>query len=73
MTDFRISKSPSNFVKFKWEESEEDTYFEFRIQIDEITKDVSLIITDFCDEDEFEESKLLWESQINDLYKRIGG
>ena len=68
-----ISKLPNTSVKFKWDESDEDTYFEFKIQIDEITKDVSLIITDFCDEDEIEESKLLWESQINDLYKRIGG
>ncbi len=34
---------------------------------DEITKDVSIVISDFADEDELEENKLLWENQISDL------
>lgn len=60
-------------TRFKWEEDEsEETYFEFKIQIDAITKDVSLIVTDFADEDEVEESKLLWESQIDELKHTIG-
>ena len=29
-----------------------------------ITSDVSLFITDFAEEDEVEESKMLWENQI---------
>ena len=36
-----------------------------RIQVDEITKDVSLIVSDFADEDEVEESKMFWENQIS--------
>ncbi len=36
-------------------------YFEIRIQVDEITKDVSLMVTDFAEEDEVEESKMLWD------------
>ena len=48
-------------------------FFEFRIQFDEITKDVSLIITDFAeDEDEVEESKLLWTNHISDLKMVLG-
>ena len=38
-----------------------------------MTKDVSLLITDFCDEDELEESRLLWESQVDQLHGLIGG
>jgi hypothetical protein len=54
-------------------ESEGDeSYFEFKIQVDEITKDVSLIITDFAEEDEIEESKMLWENQIDELKHGIG-
>ena len=50
-----------------------DFYFELRIQFDEITKDVSLIVTDFADdEEEVEESKLLWTNQIADLKKVLG-
>jgi hypothetical protein len=47
-------------------------FFEIRIVVDEITKDVSLMVTDFAFEDEIEESKMLWESQISDLKKLVG-
>jgi hypothetical protein len=40
--------------------------------MDEITKDVSLIVTDFCPEDELEESKLLWDSLVADLKQVLG-
>lgn len=61
-------------IKFKWIESEgDDSYFEFRIQVDALTKDVSLMVTDFSDdEDEVEEAKMLWENQIEELKHTIG-
>jgi uncharacterized protein YndB with AHSA1/START domain len=69
-----ISKKRDSFIKFKWlEDEDEETYFEFKIEIDAMTKDVSLLITDFCDEDELEESRLLWESQVDQLHGLIGG
>ena len=68
-----ISKKNPEKIKFKWLEDETpDCYFELKIQVDEITKDVSLIVTDFSDEDELEESKMLWTNQISDLKKILG-
>ena len=67
-----LKKKSDEFVKFRWEESEEDYYFETRIIVDEITKDVSLFVTDFADEDDMEEAKMLWDSQISDLKQVIG-
>lgn len=68
-----ISKKSGERIKFKWLESEDDaTYFEIRIQVDEITKDVSIMITDFADEDEVEEAKMLWENQMSDLKQVLG-
>ncbi|MDH3321469.1 MAG: START-like domain-containing protein [Flavobacteriaceae bacterium] len=70
----RISQKSDEFVKFKWEEDEEEkSYFEFRIQVDALTKDVSLIVTDFSEEDELEESKMFWENQVAELKHVIGG
>ena len=70
----RISQKTDVFVKFKWEEDEEEgTYFEFRIQVDALTKDVSLMVTDFADEDEVDEIKMFWENQISELKHTIGG
>jgi len=67
-----ISKKDQQYVKFKWLESEEDTYFEFRIQTHDITKEIALIITDFAIEDEKEEVVELWETQINELKHILG-
>lgn len=68
-----VAKKSEERAKYKWLESDDDdSYFEFRIQVDPITKDVSLIITDFAEEDELEESKMLWENQIDELKHRIG-
>ena len=63
-------------VKFKWLDNGDDEnsnyYFEIRIQVDEITKDVSLMVTDFSDEDELDEAKMLWDNQISDLKHVLG-
>lgn len=69
------SKKSGEKVKFKWvDDNKKDTdyYFELRILEDEITKDVSLMVVDFAEEDEIDESKLLWENQISDLKHVIG-
>jgi len=68
-----LQERPDEKIKFKWLEDEDaKTYFEFRIEVDEITKDVSLIVTDFADEDELDESKMFWENQIEELKHTIG-
>lgn len=68
-----LAKKSDARIRFKWVESEDDdSYFEFRIQVDELTKDVSLMVTDFAEEDEVEESKMFWENQISELKHRIG-
>ena len=67
-----ISTKNNQFVKFKWLENDDDSFFEIRIAVDELTKDVSLMVTDFSEEDEVEESKMLWESQIADLKQVLG-
>ena len=68
-----ITKKSSERIKFKWLDSEDDgSFFELRIQVDSITKDVSIIVTDFSDDDEVEESKMLWENQIASLKQVLG-
>lgn len=70
-----LSKKSGERVKFKWVADEEDDascYFEIRIQVDEITKDVSLMVTDFAEVDEVDEAKMLWDNQISDLKQVLG-
>lgn len=67
-----ISKKKNDHVRFKWLGSDEE-YFEFLIQVDELTNDISLIVTDFAeDEDDKEDAVQLWDLQIDNLKKIIG-
>lgn len=73
-----IQERPEEKIKFKWLNSDSEnlnddkTYFEFKIEVDDITNDVSLIITDFAYEDELENAKMFWENQIEELKHTIG-
>ena len=54
-----ISIKKDEFVKFRWLEAEEDgedTFFELRIRIDDLTGENSLLVTDFADDDEVEDA-----------------
>ena len=67
-----VSKKKNNHVRFKWLGSDEE-YFEFLIQVDELTNDISLIVTDYADdEDDKEDAIQLWDLQIDNLKKIIG-
>lgn len=69
------SKKTGEKVKFKWvDENSVDTeyFFELHILVDELTKDVSLMVVDFAEKDEIDEATLLWENQISDLKHLIG-
>ncbi len=67
-----LKKKSDEFVKFAWEDNEDESFFEMKIIVDEITKDVSLFITDFAEEDEIDEAKMLWENQVSDLKQVLG-
>jgi len=66
-----VQKKENKFIRFQWVD-EPECYFEFRINTDEITKDVALVITDFADEGEKEDTIDLWDTQINKLKHTIG-
>lgn len=69
------SKKTNERVKFKWldeDDNETEYYFELKILEDDITKDVSLLVVDFSEEDEIEETKQLWLNQVNDLKHTLG-
>ena len=67
-----LKRKSDEFVRFTWVENDDDSYFEMKIIVDEITKDVSLFITDFAEEDEVDEAKMLWENQVSDLKQVLG-
>ncbi|WP_106792145.1 START-like domain-containing protein [Aquimarina sp. Aq78] len=70
-----LSKKSGERIKFRWVEDENDGndyFFEMRIQVDEITKDVSLMVTDYSEDDEMDENKMLWDNMIGNLKQVLG-
>ncbi len=68
-----VSKKDQKHVRFHWvEDEDEKTYFEFKVDIDELTGDVALIITDFAEDDEKDDAVGLWDSQITELRRILG-
>jgi uncharacterized protein YndB with AHSA1/START domain len=64
----------NKFVRFEWLDitDEETNYFEFRINIEELSGSLALIIVDFADPEEKEDAVNLWDSQVTDLKRVLG-
>jgi uncharacterized protein YndB with AHSA1/START domain len=68
-----VQRKDNKYIRFRWiEEEDKDSYFEFRLNQDELTGDVSLMITDFAEDDETTDAVDLWDTQIAELKHVIG-
>lgn len=70
-----LTKKNNEYIKFRWMDDDEDDasyYFEMRIQIDPLTKDVALMVTDHAEEDELDDSRDLWDQQLSELAHVLG-
>ncbi len=68
-----VKEIPPQLIKYQWLDKNDGSYFEFRIQKDDLTNDVSLIITDFASDKADEVSaRLLWHSQVDKLLHVLG-
>jgi uncharacterized protein YndB with AHSA1/START domain len=71
---YLIEETEDELVRFQWEDAEdEEEFLEFRISKSPVTGETILEITDFCDEDEMDDQRQYWESQISLLRKETGG
>ena len=67
-----LREKAGKHIRFKWVDDTEDVFFEFKLEVDDLTSEVALIVTDFATSDEMEESKALWDSQVNTLMHILG-
>ncbi len=59
-------------IRYHWLHAPADEYFEFSIDKSEVTNLTILIIHDFADKKEIKDQSLLWETQVKDLFYRLG-
>jgi uncharacterized protein YndB with AHSA1/START domain len=67
-----LRRSDEELIRFHWVDEPADTYFEFAIHHEALTRDVTLTITDFAEEGETEDAIRLWNSQIDTLRRCAG-
>ena len=70
-----LSHKPFHLIRFKWAEDEDnglDTYFEIATEIDPLTSNVILTISDFSEPGDLENAKMTWDQQIIKLRRLIG-
>ncbi len=69
----QVLRKENKMVRYHWlDDDEPDTYFEFRINVDELTNDTALMIVDFADTDEKQDAIELWTQQIESLKHILG-
>ena len=68
-----VQKKENRYIRFHWvDDDDPNSYFEFRISMDELTGDVALVVTDFVEENEKADSIELWNSQVVTLKQVLG-
>ncbi|HEY8387126.1 MAG TPA: START-like domain-containing protein [Parasegetibacter sp.] len=68
-----LAREPEKFIRFRWQHAPEDEYFEFKIEKSEVTNQTILLVNDFAEKKDVKDQSRLWDSQVKDLFHRLGG
>ena len=69
---YLIDDIEEELLRFQWEDSVGEEYLIFKIYVSDVTRETILEIHEYCDEDEVEDRKQLWESQVEAMKKAMG-
>lgn len=59
-------------IRFHWLHAPKEEFFEFTIEKSEVTNQTILMVRDFAEKKEIKDQSQLWDSQLKDLFYRIG-
>ncbi len=71
-TAHQVSIRLGSHIRFRWDDGPSRDYFELRIVVNELTDETTLVVTDFAEADDIEDSKELWATQIEGLRRALG-
>jgi uncharacterized protein YndB with AHSA1/START domain len=67
-----VEMEENKLIKFHWADSAKDEYFQFMIDRSEVTSQTILVITDFAEKKDIKDQSQLWETQVKELFHRLG-
>ena len=69
-----IEDREGDMVRFAWEDADDDDeYLEFNITKSPVTNETIVYVTDFADDDEVDDQRALWETQLTRMKAEMGG
>ena len=66
------SMKHNEFIKFRWIDDNTDCFTEFKIVPQEMTGDVTLVITDCVNTEDKEDTLRMWENNVIKLKRALG-
>lgn len=60
------------YIRFRWDDYPQSTFFEMKISKSELADHTTLTVTDFADSDDIDDTKSLWDSQVDALRRILG-
>lgn len=67
-----VQSKPQISIRYRWIDDDESVYFEFRLRKLDLSGDMTLEVTDFAEPDDKGDAITLWESQIEEMKRRLG-
>ena len=67
-----MESEENKFIRFHWLHAPKDEFFEFSIEKSEVINLTILIVSDFAEKKEIKDQSQLWETQVKDLFYRLG-
>jgi len=71
----KVAEKENHYVRYRWiddENSVGEKYFEFRVEQNELTREVILTIIDQAEPEEHDSVKELWDFYVENLKRLIG-
>lgn len=67
-----VAREENKMIRFHWVDSPSEEYFEFNIEKSEVTNQTILSIHDFAEKKDIKDQSQLWETQVKELFHRLG-
>lgn len=68
-----LAQKENSLLRFRWlADGDEPVFFEYRIEVDELTNDVALVVIDFVEPGEKDSRILYWNNLIHKLMYVVG-
>jgi len=68
-----VEHTENEYLKFEWEERDAGEYLEIKLSKSPVTGETIMLLKDYCDDDEVDDQKELWNTQFAQLKRETGG